>query len=324
MVAQATFLGMEGKSGHRRLRRSRALPALLGAAAGAALFAPCELDFVSGTSLRGHLAGRAARPTAERAKSRGRLSMAAVDDELVAAKAQLTSFLADEYLAQEVLRPEGKPTRGRMDEAIVELERLNPTKEPVYSDLVDGKWTVKYTGTYAPGLLSSPTRELALFLYGGGFSLGNALSSFASGFWGQSAGLKVVEKTVRISGGRDVQASAKVEFGGQKETLTYSGDLMPLSGRRMSEEVVSVDLPAPIGRQDAPVELRRTILVTYLDEEIMVVRDESGVPEVLTRDLIAATPVPATTSVGNATEIGTNSTGTPKVESVSSTNSTNA
>lgn len=269
--------------------------------------------------------------------------MAAVSDELVAAKAQLNNFLADDYLAQEVLRPEGKPTRGRMDEAIVELERLNPTKEPVYSDLVDGKWTVKYTGTYAPGLLSSPTRELALFLYGGGFSLGNALSSFASGFWGQSVGLKVVEKTVRIFGGRDVQASANVEFGGQKETLTYSGELMPLSGRRMSEEVVSVDLPAPIGRQDAPVELRRTILVTYLDEEIMVVRDESGVPEVLVRELIATTPgsqpqppssspqsratttqVAANTSVANATNINTNNTETLKVESVSSTNSTKA
>merc|ERR1719433_1465232 len=70
---------------------------------------------------------------------------------------------------------------------------------------------------------------------------------------------------------------------------------MPLSGRRMSEEVVTVTLPEPFGKQDLPLELRRSILVTYLDEELMVVRDESGVAEVLKRELaevVPATPTP--------------------------------
>jgi len=217
-------------------------------------------------------------------------------------------LLGDDLLPQEVLRPEGKPTRGRLDETILELERLNPSEEPVYSELIDGSWTVKYSGSYAPGLLSSPTRELALFLYGGGFSLGNVLNSFANGFWGQNLGVKVLAKKVTIFAGRDVDAKAEVEVGGQKDSLCYSAELMPLSGRRMSEEIISVNLPDPVGKQDLPLELRRSILVTYLDEEIMVVRDESGVSEVLVREMVnvaPSAPAPASSStVPTVTEDG--------------------
>ncbi|CAK9053110.1 Putative plastid-lipid-associated protein 13 [Durusdinium trenchii] len=159
----------------------------------------------------------------------------------------------------------------------------------------------RYAGSYAPGLLSSPTRELALFLYSaepptpvtdwsGGFSLGNALTSFASGFWGQSFGVKLGSKKVEIMGGRDVEAQAEIEVAGKKETLRYKAELMPLSASRMSEEVVSLKLPEPIGNQDLPLELRRSILVTYLDEEMMIVRDESGVAEVLVKELSAVAP----------------------------------
>eukprot|EP00930_Biecheleria_cincta_P031058 TRINITY_DN21540_c0_g1_i1.p1 TRINITY_DN21540_c0_g1~~TRINITY_DN21540_c0_g1_i1.p1 ORF type:complete len:307 (-),score=76.76 TRINITY_DN21540_c0_g1_i1:70-990(-) len=223
------------------------------------------------------------------------------------AKARLLDLLDDSMLEQEVLRPEGKPIRGRVDEAIVALERLNANEEPVYSMELDGTWTVKYTGSYAPGLLSSPTRELALFLYGGGFSLGNALSSFTQGFWGQSLGVKLGSKQVRIESGRDVEAVAEVDVAGRKEKLEYKAELMPLSAFRMSEEVISVKLPDPLGNQDLPLELRRSILVTYLDEEIMIVRDESGVPEVLVRELAAVKPadsmvVPKATSPGNSTQ----------------------
>lgn len=210
--------------------------------------------------------------------------------ERIAAKANLMDFLDDGGLAEEVQRPEGKPTRGRLDEAIVELERLTPTWDPVYSDLIDGKWTVKYSGSFAPGLLSSPTRELALFLYSGGFSAGSALSSFATGFWGQNIGFSVPQKTVTIDGGRDVEASADIDFNGLKSTIKYNAELLPLSGSRMSEEIMTVDLGEPLGKQDAPFELRRSILVTYLDEDVMIVRDESGVPEVLVRVLSSQEP----------------------------------
>merc|ERR1719352_381545 len=206
-------------------------------------------------------------------------------------KTRLMDLLNDPEVKKEVMLPEGKPTRGRIDELIMELERKTPTEEPVYSDGINGDWKVKYSGSYAPGLLSSPTRELALFLYGGGFSLGGALASFASGFWGQTLGIKVDELEVNIAGGRDVSASATVQFAGQTEYLKYTAELLPLSASRMSEEVLSLKMPDPLGQQDLPLELRRTILVTYLDDEVMVVRDESGLADVLVRP-VAPTPAP--------------------------------
>jgi len=184
---------------------------------------------------------------------------------------------------------------------ILALEKQSSEDEPVYSELLDGSWKVEYSGSWAPGLLASPTRELAFFLYGG-FSLGGALSSFVSGAFGKNLGLKLGGKTVKIEGGRDVQATASVIREDSTSELSYSAELMPLSGRRMSEEVMSVDLPDPIGKQQPPVELRRSILVTYLDDEVMVVRDESGVPEVLLR---TSTPPGTATQPEPTPEAGT-------------------
>merc|ERR1740123_1952575 len=55
---------------------------------------------------------------------------ATVEGLQVNAKARLLDLLDDEFLSQDVLKTEGKSMRGRLDEAILELERTNPTKEP--------------------------------------------------------------------------------------------------------------------------------------------------------------------------------------------------
>jgi hypothetical protein len=203
------------------------------------------------------------------------------------AKAKLMDLLSDDSLQNEVLKADGRATRGRLNEAIVQLEKFNPTKEPVYSEHLDGTWAVKCSASYAPGLLESPTRELALFLYGGGFSLGSLLTSATEGFWGSALNVKVESKKVRIESGRDVEAIAELDRSGSKNKIKYSAELMPLSSQRMSEEIMSVEFPDPLGKQELPLELRRTILVTYLDEDLMIVRDESGIPEVLGRELVS-------------------------------------
>jgi len=285
-------------------QRSSLLP-LVFAALAIALLAPRFVGFVIG----------AARPQFhERPRSRVAMAdgAAAPSVKVVDAKERLMDLLEDKTVAQEVLKVEGKPTRGRVDEAIIVLEKLNTMDEPVYALELDGTWNVKYSGSIAPGPLASPTRELALFLYGGGFSLGNALSSFANGAFGQNLGIKVGAKTVRIQGGRDVDSTAEVEVAGQMQTLSYVAELMPLSARRMSEEVVSLELPSPLGKQDLPFELRRSILITYLDDEMMIVRDESGVPEVLVREVLPVAPAPApkpsSSATANATEAMANTT----------------
>lgn len=209
------------------------------------------------------------------------------------AKAALLEVLADDSVAAAVLRPEGRAVRGRVDEAILRLERLQVAEEPAYSYLLDGNWTVKYVGSYSPGLLNAPTRDLELFLFGG-VALGNALNSFANGFWGQAMGLELTNKTVRVSDkGKQVEAFADVTVAGIKGSLSYTAERSPLSGQRLHERVTELRMPEPLGAQKTPVELRRTLLVTYLDKEVMVVRDASGLPEVHVRE-------PAATRKGKA------------------------
>ena len=64
-------------------------------------------------------------------------------------------------------------TRTKINEALLKLEALNPTADPTSSSLLNGIWTLRYAGGYSSeGTLPSPTRQLALFLYSGGYSPG--------------------------------------------------------------------------------------------------------------------------------------------------------
>ena len=62
--------------------------------------------------------------------------------------------------------------RAAINEAILKLEALNPTKDPVYSPLLNGVWILRYAGGYSEPKIPSPTREIALFVYSGGYSPG--------------------------------------------------------------------------------------------------------------------------------------------------------
>jgi len=273
----------------QRQSRRPCVMALVGSALVAATFVPAP-SFIVGPA---KMVSRALPQDRQlqRRHAYGGAGYGGMGDAHANAKSALRQLLSEEMLQQEVLRPEGKPMRGRVDEAIIQLEKFSPVEEPSYSEFIDGSWKVSYAGSYSPGMLSSPTRELALFLYGG-FSLGSAFSSFVDGFWGQTAGLSMGSKTVQITDGRDVYAEAevKISFPVQRsETVRYKAELMPISGRRLSEEVTSFELPT-FGQQDVPLEIRRSILVTYLDGDMLIVRDESGLPEVLER-MVDAAPV---------------------------------
>jgi hypothetical protein len=60
--------------------------------------------------------------------------------------------------------------RAVINEVILKLEALNPTVDPALSPLLNGEWELRYSGGYSSeGALQSPTRQLALFLYSGGY-----------------------------------------------------------------------------------------------------------------------------------------------------------
>jgi len=177
-----------------------------------------------------------------------------------------------------------KDARAKINEALLNLEALNPTKNPTNSPLLNGVWSLRYAAGYSPEwALPSPTRDLALFLYSGGYSPGLFALSLAQKL--PSALVDVGDLEIIISR-EQPRIEAKVDvklFGGQKSTVSVKANLDVESGMRFSESYVSASV---LDRTfDIPEQLRysRELFVTYVDEDILLVRDASGVPEVLVR-----------------------------------------
>mmetsp|Transcript_15666 Transcript_15666/g.21456 ORF Transcript_15666/g.21456 Transcript_15666/m.21456 type:complete len:268 (-) Transcript_15666:155-958(-) len=175
-------------------------------------------------------------------------------------------------------------TRAKINEALLKLEALTPTEDPTSSPLLNGVWSLKYAGGYSSDwALQSPTRQLALFLYSGGYSPGLFALSLASKL--PPAICEVGDLVISIS--RDqprIEANIKVKFfGGQENEISVKADLKTISGVRMTEEYASATvLGNDINLPDA-ARYSRDLYITYVDEDILVVRDASGVPEILVR-----------------------------------------
>lgn len=174
--------------------------------------------------------------------------------------------------------------RSAINEALYKLESMNPTKQPTISPLLNGIWDLRYVGGYSlDGALPSPTRQIALFLYSGGYSPGIFALNLAQKL--PSALVELDDLEIAISRQQPrVEASIKVKFFGRTDSkIAVKASLETLSDVRMRETYESatvlgnpVDLPGPL-------QYGRDLYVTYVDEDLLVVRDASGVPEVLVR-----------------------------------------
>jgi len=179
-----------------------------------------------------------------------------------------------------------KDARGKINEALLSLEALNPTENPTESPLLNGVWTLRYAAGYAnEWALPSPTRQLALFLYSGGYSPGLFALSLAQKLPSQL--VDVGDLSISISRAQPrVEAKVVLKILGSTEEsdVTVTAELTVESGVRMQETYVGAKV---IGRSvDIPKQLQysRRLYVTYLDEDLLIVRDDSGVPEVLIRE----------------------------------------
>lgn len=177
-----------------------------------------------------------------------------------------------------------REARSDINEALLKLESFNPTENPTNSPLMNGVWNLKYAGGYDEDwALKSPTRQLALFLYSGGYSPGLFALRLAS----------VIPKNVVETGELEIAISReqpRVEavidvtlLGGGSNSVVVNARLDTVSGVRFTETYESATV---LGQSvDIPQALQysRDLYVTYLDEELLVVRDSSGVPEILVR-----------------------------------------
>lgn len=175
-------------------------------------------------------------------------------------------------------------TTRAVNEAIFKLEQVNPTKEPTLSPLLNGVWELRYAGGYTPEwALPSPTRQIALFLYSGGYSPGLFALSLAQKL--PSSLIDVGDLEISIS--RDqprVEAKVGIKGMGTAESaVSVKARLEVDSDIRLRETYESATV---MGQNiDLPTFLQysRDLYVTYLDEDLLIVRDGSGVPEILIR-----------------------------------------
>ncbi|OVA13060.1 Plastid lipid-associated protein/fibrillin conserved domain [Macleaya cordata] len=183
-----------------------------------------------------------------------------------------------------------------VNERITGLERLNPTPRPTTSPFLEGRWNFEWLGSGTPGLFA------ARFLF----------ERFPSTL-AQLKGMNVVIKdgyaktTTNIKLLNSVECkfilTTKLSLEGplrMKEEYVEGVFEMPT----VSEEAVPEQLKEAFGQavgtlQGLPVPIRdvmanglkfplsgtfqRLFMISYLDEEILIIRDTTGVPDVLTR-----------------------------------------
>jgi hypothetical protein len=96
---------------------------------------------------------------------------------------EIVSSILDElnYGRPAVFSALSKDTRSKINEALLKLESMNPTAQPTQSPLFNGVWKLRYAGGYSDEwTLPSPTRDIALFLYAGGYGPGLFALTLAS------------------------------------------------------------------------------------------------------------------------------------------------
>ena len=176
--------------------------------------------------------------------------------------------------------------RAEINEVLLKLEALNSTPQAATSPLLNGVWELTYAGLYSSkGSLLSPTRQLALFLYSGGYSpglfalqLAKQLPSNLIDIVG-SLDITISREAPRVEG----QVTVKTLIGGDS-SIKVKSNLEVVSDIRLRETYESA---TGLGGQavDLPgfMQYSRDVYVTYLDEDLLVIRDGSGVPELLIR-----------------------------------------
>mmetsp|Transcript_20500 Transcript_20500/g.33479 ORF Transcript_20500/g.33479 Transcript_20500/m.33479 type:complete len:283 (+) Transcript_20500:99-947(+) len=173
--------------------------------------------------------------------------------------------------------------RAEINEAILKLEALNPTEDPVYSPLINGVWTLRYAGGYSTSKIPSPTRDLALFLYSGGYSPGLFALGLAQKLPSQLVELGDLEISISRAQPR-IEAKIDVKlFGGSEDTIEVKARLEVDSGLRFTETYESASVLGQTVDLPEALQYSRDLYVSYVDEDILVVRDGAGIPEILVR-----------------------------------------
>jgi len=172
--------------------------------------------------------------------------------------------------------------RASVLELLAKLEPSNPTEAPATSPLLNGVWDAVYTG-HAPGPLASPTRPLALFLYAGGYTPGEAGLAIAESLPDQLVTAGDLTVTIAREQPRVEASSSVALLGAGARQVKVTATLEAESALRLKETYSSVSVGGRVVEVPEKLRYTRKLFVTYLDDQLLVARDDSGVPSVLLR-----------------------------------------
>ncbi|KAJ1273346.1 hypothetical protein BS78_06G272800 [Paspalum vaginatum] len=183
-----------------------------------------------------------------------------------------------------------------VNERIVGLERLNPTPRPTTSPFLEGRWNFEWFGDSSPGAFAarllferSPT-TVAHFM---GLDV-----LIKDGYSKLSSNLKFLN-TIQSKFLLTTQLSVEGPIRMKEEYIEGLIEIPKISEETLPEQLKGFlgqtagalqQLPSPI--RDAVAEglklplggtFQRLFMISYLDEEILIIRDAAGAPDVLTR-----------------------------------------
>jgi hypothetical protein len=172
--------------------------------------------------------------------------------------------------------------RTQINEMLYQLEARNPTQFPTTSPLLNGSWEFKYLAGIAPGIVPSPTREIALFMYAGGYTPGKFIFDLSNKL--PSSLIDISDTKISISESQPrgkISANVKVfnsSFPVELRTSIEAESDVRMKEMYLDAEAVGRDITIP-----AQLRTERIFYITYLDEDLLISRDESGTPDVLYR-----------------------------------------
>ncbi|PIN03628.1 hypothetical protein CDL12_23864 [Handroanthus impetiginosus] len=181
-------------------------------------------------------------------------------------------------------------------ERIVCLERLNPTPQPATSPYLEGGWNFEWFGSGSPSLIA------AKFLFE---RFPPALANISKldvviqdGYANISATVKLlnsIESSFIISTRLTVEGPLRMKevyVEAIFESPKVNEESIPQQLRSAFGQAASTmhQVPVPVpddvaGGLKVPLGgmFERLLMISYLDEEILIIRDTAGIPEVLTR-----------------------------------------
>ncbi|KAK4759614.1 hypothetical protein SAY87_022745 [Trapa incisa] len=183
-----------------------------------------------------------------------------------------------------------------INERIVGLEKLSPTPRPTTSPFLEGQWKFEWFGSGSPGLLAArliferfPT-TLA--------NLSKMDAMIKDGYANVTANMKLLnslESKFSLLTKLSVEGPLRMKeeyVEGTLETPTILEETVPDQLKGVLGQATSTMQQLPVPIKDAissglkiPLSgtFQRLFMISYLDEEILIIRGTDGVAEVLTR-----------------------------------------